>query len=465
MLRWLLGGKEPQAGAEKTAILNIGDEQTQNPYTELTALKAHQDIVRFLVQVDDNRFASACDDGSVIVWDVQTGEVLFELHGHTQKITAIIVFPSNETHSERVDLMLTASADRTVIAWDCERGQEVHKASDFLSTVKKLLVFQGLDVWLSGGGELRVWSRDFKILGEIGSFSDGGITELVELPNSCVAAAIGKDLHIFKLDGGAAGSEKWDISDVKCLSTHQDIIRTLAVVNESTFVSGSHAGELIVWDALDWSVQAFEKNLSYATSPQDVHPENKLMPLQEEVSIQYVASDGECVFLAVCRSIFVYNLQTKRAIAYQKNAHDSDIQHMATLPNRQLVSCSEDGSVRIWELRSKPQFQAESVPAGFFSMWGFGKSGKMSNHTVKKTTDTGIIASLELIGDLIGHSSSVQMFLYFQDHGLVTCSADHLIILWKEGKRESRLRSLMLFQKLEQDGDLQARFSVHKNMY
>ncbi|XP_056397630.1 WD repeat-containing protein 41 [Hyla sarda] len=459
MLRWLLGSREPQAGAEKTAVLNIGEEQTQNPYTELTALKAHHDIVRFLVQIDDNRFASACDDGSIVVWDVQTGEVLFELLGHTQKITAIIVFPNQETHRDGLNLILTASSDRTVIAWDCESGQEVHKASDFISTVKQLIVLQSLDVWLSGGGELRVWSRDFKVLGEIGCFSDGGIAALVELPKNCVAAAVGKDLRIFKL--GAEGSDKWDISEVKCLSAHKEIIRTLANVNELTFVSGSHAGELIVWDALDWSLQAFEKNLSHAASPQDVSPENKPMPLQEEISIQCIASNRECVFVAVCRSIYVYNLQAKRVIAYQKNAHDSDIQHMATLPNRQLVSCSEDGSVRIWELRSKPQFQAESVPAGFFSMWGFGKSGKQSNHTVKRAADAGILASLELIGDLIGHSSSVQMFLYFQDHGLVTCSADHLIILWKEGKKESRLRSLLLFQKLEENGDLQARFSLH----
>ncbi|XP_073440240.1 WD repeat-containing protein 41 isoform X1 [Dendrobates tinctorius] len=461
MLRWLLGSREPQARTEKTAIFNIGEEQTQNPYTELTALKAHHDIVRFLVQVDDNRFASACDDGSVIIWDVQTGEVLFELHGHTQKITAILVLPRNEIHIERLDLMLTASADRTVIAWDCESGQEVHKASDFLSTVKTLTVLQSLDVWLTGGGELRVWSHDFKVLGETGSFSDGGIAALVELPKNCVAAAIGRDLRVFKFNAGAAGSDMWDVSEVKCLSAHQEVIRTLANVNEFTFVSGSHAGELIVWNALDWSLQAFEKNLSQVASPQDVPPENKLLPLQEEVSIQYIASDGECVYVAVCRSIYVYNLQTKRVIAYQKNAHDSDIQHMATLPNRQLVSCSEDGSVRIWDLRSKPQYQAEPVPAGFFTMWGFGKPGKPSNHTVKKPADPGIIASLELIGDLIGHSSSVQMFLYFQDHGLVTCSADHLIILWKEGRRESRLRSLLLFQKLEQNGDLRAKFSLH----
>lgn len=48
----------------------------------------------------------------------------------------------------------------------------------------------------------------------------------------------------------------------------------------------------------------------------------------------------------------------------------------------------------------------------------------------------------------------LQMFLYFEDHGLVTCSADHLIILWKNGERESGLRSLKLFQKLEENGDL-----------
>lgn len=32
--------------------------------------------------------------------------------------------------------------------------------------------------------------------------------------------------------------------------------------------------------------------------------------------------------------------------------------------DRQLISCSEDGSVRIWELREKQQVPAEPVPTG-----------------------------------------------------------------------------------------------------
>ncbi|CAI9623016.1 unnamed protein product [Staurois parvus] len=461
MFRWLLGGREPQAGAEKTTVLNIGEEQIQNPYTELTALKGHHDIVRFVVQVDDNRFASACDDGSVMVWDLQTGEVLFEFHGHTQKITAIAVFPASETYHVKANLLLTASSDKTVIAWDCESGQQWQKASDFYSTVKTLIVVQSLDVWLSGGTELRVWTRNFNLLGETGFFSDEGIVALIELPKNCVAAAVGKDLRIFKIGTTSKELDKWDIFQIKCLSGHQDIVRSVINVNELTFVSGCDAGELIVWDALNWSIQGCERNFPHIYAQQDSPPENRLLPTQEEVSIQHLSSDGECVYVAVGRGIYVYNLHTKRVIALQKNAHDSSIQHMANIPSRQLVSCSEDGSVRIWELRSKPQLQAEPVPAGFFTMWGFGKGSKQSNQVVKKTNENGIVASLELIGDLIGHSSSVEMFLYFQDHGLVTCSADQLIILWKEGKRESRLRSLLLFQKLEQNGDLQPRFSLH----
>lgn len=40
---------------KQSPLQTIGEEQTQNPYTELLVLKAHHDIVRFLVQLDDYR--------------------------------------------------------------------------------------------------------------------------------------------------------------------------------------------------------------------------------------------------------------------------------------------------------------------------------------------------------------------------------------------------------------------------
>ncbi|XP_010845931.1 PREDICTED: WD repeat-containing protein 41 isoform X2 [Bison bison bison] len=418
MLRWLIGGgREPQGLAEKSPLQTIGEEQTQNPYTELLVLKAHHDIVRYLVQLDDSRFASAGDDGTVVVWNAQTGEKLLELNGHTQKITAIITLPCLETCEEKNQLILTASADRTVIEWDCDTGRQVQKVSCFQSTVKCLAVLQRLDVWLSGGNDLCVWNRKLDLLCKTSHLSDTGITALIEIPKNCVVAAVGKELNV-------------------------------------SFVSGSHVGELIVWDTLGWTVQACERNF-WDPSPQlDAQREIKLCQKPNDVSIHHLTWDEENVFVAVGRGLYVYNLPMKRVIACQKAAHDSSVLHVAKLPNRQVISCSEDGSVRIWELREKQQLSVEPAPTGFFNMWGFGRVNKQASHPAKKQQENATSCSLELIGDLIGHSSSVEMFLYFEDHGLVTCSADHLIILWKNGERESGLRSLKLFQKLEENGDL-----------
>lgn len=455
MLRWLIGGgREPQGLAEKAALQTIGEDQGQNPYTELLVLKAHRDIVRFLVQLDGYRFASAGDDGIIVVWNAQTGEKLLELRGHTQKITAVITFLPLDSCEASSQLLLTASADRTVGVWDCDTGRQIQRVTCFQSTVKCLAVLQRLDVWLSGGSDLGVWSRKLDLLCKTSHLSDTGISALVEIPGNCVAAAVGRELIIFRLVTPTEELLEWDIIEVKRLLDHQDNILSLANINDTSFVTGSHVGELIIWDALDWTVQACERAFWSPTPQLDAQQEIKLCQKQNDIPVNHFACDEENVFAAVGRGLYVYNLQLKRVIACQKTAHDSNILHIDKLPNRQLISCSEDGAVRMWEVREKQQLAAEPVPTGFFNMWGFGRVNKRANQPVKKQEENVTTCSLELIGDLIGHSSSVEMFLYFEDHGLVTCSADHLIILWKNGERESGLRSLKLFQKLEENGDL-----------
>ncbi|KAG7257471.1 hypothetical protein CRUP_017415, partial [Coryphaenoides rupestris] len=79
MFRWILGGRDAQRSVEKNSVLCIGEEQPKNRFTELQVLKGHFDIVRFLVQIDDLRYASAGDDGLVIVWNIECLLVLERL--------------------------------------------------------------------------------------------------------------------------------------------------------------------------------------------------------------------------------------------------------------------------------------------------------------------------------------------------------------------------------------------------
>ncbi|KAK1803593.1 hypothetical protein P4O66_021009 [Electrophorus voltai] len=450
MLRWIMGGRGSQGTIEKSAALCIGEEQPKNCFTELQVLKGHFDIVRFLVQIDDFRFASAGDDGMVLVWNVETGERLVELRGHTQQITAMTTYTFIKGERPHTAL-ITASSDRTLSLWDPDSGNRLQTVSDLHSSVKCLLVLDHLDVWLSGGNELCVWNRDFQLKCKTVHHRDAGITAMVDLPKNCVAASMDKEIMIFKLNLSEA---EMSILAIHHLADHQDTIRSLININNELFASGSHIGELILWDTVNWTIQAYE-HILWEEPAGDGQSEIRIgQQKQSEMSIQHMYSDGELITAAVGSGLYVYNAVMKSIVAYRKVAHDSDILHTELLDNGRVMSCSEDGSIRIWELQDLP-LAAEPASTGFFGMFGtFGRSGKQAGAPTKKLLEVPGLRSLELIGDLIGHSGAVQMFVSFGVKGLVTCSADHLLIVWKDGKRESQLRSLALFQKLEQSGGL-----------
>ncbi|XP_040012462.1 WD repeat-containing protein 41 isoform X2 [Xiphias gladius] len=450
MLRWILGGREAQSSVEKSPVLCIGEEQPKNWFTELQVLKGHFDIVRFLVQIDDFRCASAGDDGLVLVWNVETGERLQELRGHSQQITAITTFTCNNGLTSHTSL-ITASSDRSLSLWDPDTGNRVQTVSDLQSSVKCLLVLEQLCVWVSGGEELCVWNEDFQLQCHRQNHSDTGVTALIELPKNCVAAAMDKEIMIYRLTVSADSSVS--VAEVRCLSDHQDQIRALINVSDGLFASGSHAGELILWDAVDWNILAYE-HILWEESQTCAQAEIRLgAPKPSEMSIQHLTTNGKLILAAVGSGLYVYSILTKTVVAYRKVAHDSNVLHTMLLSDSELMSCSEDGSVRMWEIQDLP-LPAEPASPGFFGMWTFGRSNKQSGPPSKKVTDVPNIRTLELTGDLIGHSGAVQMFVSFRENGLVTCSTDHLLILWKNGERQSHLRSLALFRKLEEKGGL-----------
>ncbi|XP_024155693.1 WD repeat-containing protein 41 [Oryzias melastigma] len=448
MLRWFLGGREAQSSVERSGVLSIGEEQPRNCFTELQVLKGHFDIVRFLVQIDDFRCASAGDDGLVLVWNIETGERLQELRGHAQQITAIIAFTCEASAHTA---LITASSDRSVSLWDPDSGNRVQTVSDLQSSVKCLLGLERLCLWVSGGEELCVWSKDFQLRCLHQKHGDSGVTALIELPKNHLAAAVDREIVIYRL----TLSEDSDVSltKIRCLSDHRDQIRALINVNDRLFASGSHAGELILWDAVDWNNLKYEHILWEESQPGAQSEIRMKAPRPSEMSIQHLTTNGQLILAAVGSGLYVYDLQSKSVAAYRKAAHDSNVLHTLLLSDSELMSCSEDGSVRIWEIQDLP-LPAEPASAGFFGTWTFSRSHKQSAPQSKKVTDFPNTRKLELIGDLIGHSGAVQMFVSFGEDGLVTCSADHLLILWKDGERQSRLRSQALFQKLEENGGL-----------
>lgn len=72
-----------------------------------------------------------------------------------------------------------------------------------------------------------------------------------------------------------------------------------------TFATGSHVGELMVWDALDWTKQASECNFWDSSVQPDTRTEIKLSQSPNETSVQHLASDEEVKILKLSKLIQV----------------------------------------------------------------------------------------------------------------------------------------------------------------
>jgi WD40 repeat protein len=101
--------------------------------------------------------AAGAGDGSVGLYDLETGRELRRLKGHTGEVTALAFSP-------RGDRLLSGGADRTVRLWDWEAGQPVQVLAGHGGPVRSVAVApDGRSVASTSGGsflqanEVRIW--------------------------------------------------------------------------------------------------------------------------------------------------------------------------------------------------------------------------------------------------------------------------------------------------------------------
>ena len=62
---------------------------------------------------------------------------------------------------------------------------------------------------------------------------------------------------------------------------------------DGLFASGSHAGELILWDAVDWNILAYEHILWEESQPSAQAEIRLAAPKPSEMSIQHLTTNGK----------------------------------------------------------------------------------------------------------------------------------------------------------------------------
>jgi len=85
----------------------------------LRTLEGHTEPVESVALTPDgNRVVSASDDDTLRVWDVNSGECLRTLEGHTEPVQSVALTPDG-------NLAVSASLDNTLRVWDLETGKMI----------------------------------------------------------------------------------------------------------------------------------------------------------------------------------------------------------------------------------------------------------------------------------------------------------------------------------------------------
>ena len=209
----------------------------------------HDGAVSAVAFVPGGRNAiAASDDGTLTVWNLDSGKLIKRLKGHGAKILGIDVNASGTQ-------LVSASWDRTVRLWNLETGQPIHTFSGHKGPVNAArFAHDGQHiVSASHDGTLNRWSIAKRSLVRVAHRHGWGINVLERLPspNTYVFGALDGSVKIINLATDKS----------RLLEKYEKPVLSLAhLAKPGLLATGAGSGIVRVYRSGDWSKLEQHKN-------------------------------------------------------------------------------------------------------------------------------------------------------------------------------------------------------------
>lgn len=262
-LGWILGiayspdGRQAVAAYDQARVLILWDLETGE---EIRRFTGHTDYLLAVDYSPDGKYlASGSSDNTVLVWDVQTGEIVHRM-AHADAVNAVIFSPDGR-------YLASGSDDETIVLWDVATGEQLRVLEGHTSGVISLdfsldgqLLFSGADypdstprLWdVATGEQLRVFRGHTDVVASVALSPNGqyGLSSSGDTTIRLWNIATGQEIQRYVGHKGMVYSVAFSPDSRRILSGGDDRVLREWWVENAALVHRLEGHEGLVWKAI-----------------------------------------------------------------------------------------------------------------------------------------------------------------------------------------------------------------------
>jgi WD40 repeat protein len=388
----VVDGRQAVSGSSD-GTLRIWDLQTGET---LRTLKGPSRGVNAVAMVDGRRAVSGSGDGTLRVWDLETGETLRTLDGRSGGVYAVAVVDSRRA--------VSGSGDGTLRVWDLETGETLRTLDGHLGAIYAVAVVDGRRaVSASGDGTLRVWD-----------FETGETLHTLEGHSSWVRTVAMVDGRRAVSSGDDGTLRVWDLETGETLRTldgHSGAIDAVAVVDGRRAISGSSDGTLRIWDLeTGGTLRIFEGYSGW-------------------VQAVAVVDGRRAISASIDRTLRVWDLETGETLRTPEG-RSGWVTSVAVVDGRRAISSSGDRMLRVWDLETGEILRTLEGHSDWVEAVAVVDGRRAVSGSGDQTLRVWDLESGETLRTLEGHSGWVRAVAVVDGRRAVSGSDDWTLRVW-----------------------------------
>ena len=274
--------------------------------------------------VDNSLLASAGDDTTIKIWNLQDNTIATTLRGHSRKIHSVAFSPDGT-------LLASGSDDWTFRLWDVEAGEHIATLEHIIGRNRSAII----EVAFSPDGQLLATAGFDVKLWEVSTHNE---IDTLQHNEWVVALAFSPNGELLATGDNQGRIKIWNIQERKIIAQLEgDATRVDTLVfspDGRTLASAGYHGVIKLWDVSDWSSLGTLQSNRGTAYTLDFSPNGKALVSTGHSSVTlWAVESGEVITTLTGHSAWVFGA------AFSPNG-------------KILASSGDDGVVRVQNIES-----------------------------------------------------------------------------------------------------------------